>query len=440
MSSPSIWLRDFGVGFGSRVILDSLNLDLPKTGLISILGPTGVGKSTLLRTLCGIAQLSGNFKSWGDFRYLGLLPGEAGWPGLVIQDARLFLSTVSENLVAGLSNRHAMSNREQRELIHKSLKRLGCGWLAESLDCRVIDLPLSQQRVVAILRQALSNPAVLCVDEPTQGLTGDDANPVLTLLERCSKRFCVLMVSHNQAHVRACADYVILLAGGRIQEYTACQQYFISPLSESGKEFLSKGTCASPSPSAKPEDLDENAPAPPELSAPARQAMTAWAGPSGFVWLEKGRLAGTPRPGVFNDLEYDLDALQRVGITRLISLLEKPLDSEVLLAERGIKVSHVEIEDMHPPTLSQAAWVCSKIEHWLKAGEVVAVHCHAGHGRTGTMLAAYRIWLGDRASDAIDYVRRLERRWIQSQDQVDFLSRYESFVQVDANAMEGVAK
>lgn len=430
MSKAPIWMSGFGVGFGNRIILDNIDLELPERGLIAIFGPTGVGKSTMLRALCGIAQQCGNFKSWGDYRYQGLMPGEASWPGLVIQDARLFLSTVSENLASGLTNRSQLTSLDQLNLIREQLQCLDCAWLIDRLDSVVIDLTLAQQRVVAILRQTFSQPPVLCVDEPTQGLSGQDADEVLRVLKRCSESCCVLMVSHNQSHVRACADQIILLAGGRIQEMSDAADFFQSPKSEAGKEFLKWGTCTCTKPDAKPEELDESMPAPPAISKPAREAMSHWAGPSGFVWLEKGRLAGTPKPGVFNDLEHDLDALQRVGVTRLLSLLEEPLNVEQSLFDtRNIKVSHLEIKDMRPPTLSQAAWACGQIQNWLKDGEVVAIHCHAGHGRTGTMLAAYRIWIGDSAGDAIDCTRRLERRWIQSQDQVDFLSQFAASIQ-----------
>jgi atypical dual specificity phosphatase len=426
--ASTLWMSGYGAGFGDRVILAEIDLELGPRGLTALMGPTGVGKSTLLRAICGMAQQSGNFKTWGEARYLGLLPGEAGWPSFVIQDARLFVSTVYQNLISGLSDRGRLTQGEQRRKVAAHLDALGCQWMDDVFETPVLDLDLHQQRVVAILRQTLGEPVVLCVDEPTVGLSDNQAASVLKVLKCWSEKNCVLMAAHHQKQVREVADRVVLLAAGRVQEATDTAVFFASPQSSAGREFVDSGTCTSPRPDAAPEDLAEDVDLPPPLPDQARTAMSAWAGPNGFVWLEKGRLAGTPRPGVVHDLEADLQALSRVGVTRLLTLLEQPLNAPDLLADYGIEAFHVPIDDMSAPTNVQALGFCRLIDQWLQAGEVVAVHCHAGHGRTGTALAAWRIWHGATATDAVDHLRRLERRWIQSLEQAEFLERFEVFI------------
>lgn len=427
-SEVPLWMSGFGVGFGDRVILSSIDLELAHAGMTALMGPTGVGKSTLLRSICGLAQQSASFKCWGDMRYANLMPGEAGWPSLVVQDARLFVSTVRENLLSGLIDRGELTVREQLEQVRDHMKALGCDWLDPAFDTPVLDLELHHQRVVAVLRQTLAEPLLLCVDEPTVGLGDAEAAELLTLLARWSERGCVLLASHHQAQVRAFADRVALLAGGRIQEVQVTEAFFEHPCSKAGQEFVNRGTCESPRPDALAEELAEGSEVPPPLSDQARKAMSAWAGPNGFVWLEKGRIAGTPRPGVVGDLEHDLDALARVGVTRLLTLLEEPLNCDQALKDRGLVAMHVPIDDMTAPTQVQAVGICRQIDAWLREGQVVAVHCHAGHGRTGTALAAWRIWNGERASEAVENLRRLERRWIQSLAQAEFLEQFESFL------------
>ena len=423
-----LWMSGFGAGYGDRVVLAEIDLELPVTGLTALMGPVGVGKSTLLRTICGINQQNASFKTWGEARYQGLLLGEAGWPSLVAQDARLMVSTVYDNLAGALSERSRLTLSAQRKQVRAHIDRLGCTWLFECLDSSVVDLPLERQRVVAILRQTIRQPSLLCVDEPTVGLEKEQADLVLDLLKRWAVEHSVLLASHHQQQVRDYADVVLLLASGRVQEVASPTRFFVSPSSTAGREFIRSGTCMSPRPDARPEELADDIEPPPPLPDLARKAMSAWAGPNGFVWLEKGRLAGTPRPGVINKPEHDLDALQRVGVTRLLTLLETPLDYDELLTERSIEAVHVPVDDMAAPSYEQALAICRQIDQWLIDGEVVAVHCLAGHGRTGTALAAWRIWRGDSALDAVEGVRRYEQRWIQSREQVEFLEDFEQFL------------
>ncbi len=426
---PVLWLDGFGAGFGDRVVLAEIDLEIPDKGLIALMGPTGVGKSTLLRTICGLNRQNASFKTWGEMRYQGLMPGESGWPSLVVQDARLLVSTVQENLVSGLPDRSSLTLPQQRQALTRALRRFGCSDLLACLDQPVVDLCLADQRLIAILRQCMCDPLLLCVDEPTVGLGEADAKRVLTLLGRLSERQPVLMATHHQGQARAHAEHIVLLVSGRIREQASATSFFSGPASAAGREFIRLGTCSSPSPDIDSEVLDDETPPPPPLPEPARQAMSAWAGPRGFVWLDPGQLAGTPRPGVINEVEHDLDALARVGVSRLLTLLEAPLECEAELAERGMQAFHVPVDDMTAPTITQAVTLCRQIWRWLKQGEVVAVHCHAGHGRTGTALAAWRIWQGRSALDAIDSLRTIERRWIQSREQIEFLERFESFMQ-----------
>ncbi len=82
------------------------------------------------------------------------------------------------------------------------------------------------------------------------------------------------------------------------------------------------------------------------------------------------------------------------------------------------------IPDMDAPSHTQALDICRKIEQAMRDEKVVAVHCRAGLGRTGTILAAYLIWEGQEALDALETVRRVEPRWVQSEEQVAFLEQF----------------
>jgi atypical dual specificity phosphatase len=83
---------------------------------------------------------------------------------------------------------------------------------------------------------------------------------------------------------------------------------------------------------------------------------------------------------------------------------------------------------MEAPELAIAADWCREIANRLQAGEIIAMHCRAGQGRTGTMLASQLIWSGVSAVDALEQARGINPRWITSAEQVAFLSRFSEYL------------
>jgi atypical dual specificity phosphatase len=236
-------------------------------------------------------------------------------------------------------------------------------------------------------------------------------------------RRALLVVLHNQSHARLLGGEAVLMAGGYVQEQQPIPQIFESPITATAREFARTGSCTVASPGADPKELDESVPVPPPLPKAALNYSSASAGPRGFLWLKHGQLAGTPVPGVYFEMEYDLKALKRVGVTTLLTLTETALE-DARLTPFGIKSIWEPVPDMHAPSIEQGIRICQTIDQLLANNEVIAVHCRAGLGRTGTILAAHLIWEGHGALNALETVRRIEPRWVQSQVQVDFLEAF----------------
>jgi atypical dual specificity phosphatase len=191
-----------------------------------------------------------------------------------------------------------------------------------------------------------------------------------------------------------------------------------------------------PSPNSRPEDLDEftDYPTPPSMLAEATHYVSDAYGPRGFLWLLKGLLAGTPKPGVVVNEEYDLKALKRVNIKVLVSLTEERFDPE-LLSHYGIEGLWLPVLDMEAPSISEAMEMCVQVSQRMAEQQAVAYHCKAGLGRTGTMLTAQLIWEGCTALDALEKARKIEPRWVQSEKQLQFL---EDFAHAVANLNQNV--
>jgi atypical dual specificity phosphatase len=136
-------------------------------------------------------------------------------------------------------------------------------------------------------------------------------------------------------------------------------------------------------------------------------------------------------------VDYDLDLLKNVGITALITLTEKDFPQEAL-ARHGLTNLHLAIEDRKAPTAAEMDMLVMRMRQMLESGEVLAVHCLAGLGRTGTILAAYLVKeKGLSAQSALNQIRRFNRQFVQSDDQEDFLMEYE--VQNEQTLLRGRA-
>ena len=157
----------------------------------------------------------------------------------------------------------------------------------------------------------------------------------------------------------------------------------------------------------------------------AENAVPASRGPSGFSWLVPGRLAGTPWPGVVHDMDADLKALSRCGVSMLITLTERDFPQEAL-ARNGLKNFHLPVYDHEPPTVAQMQMLLARMSVALRRGEVLAVHCLAGLGRTGTVLAAWLVREGLTAEEALRRVRLIDAQYVQSGAQEALLYEFEN--------------
>jgi atypical dual specificity phosphatase len=115
--------------------------------------------------------------------------------------------------------------------------------------------------------------------------------------------------------------------------------------------------------------------------------------------------------------------LRQHGITTLITLSETGVDESALQAA-GLKNIWEPVPDRQAPSIIQGIRICKQIETLLKQGDVIAVQSDAGLGRTGTILVAHLLWKGIVLDDALEYVRRVESRWVQTQAQLDFLEEF----------------
>jgi atypical dual specificity phosphatase len=141
--------------------------------------------------------------------------------------------------------------------------------------------------------------------------------------------------------------------------------------------------------------------------------------PQGFSWVERPLLAALARPGSPEDLQW----LRQQGIEVLLTLTEDRLYRD-WTNDVGLLVYHEPLEDMEPPTQDQLDRCVSAITRAVEKNMAVAVHCGAGLGRTGVVLAAYMVSRGLSAPAAIARVRKLRPHSIETTEQAEAVEQY----------------
>ncbi len=139
-----------------------------------------------------------------------------------------------------------------------------------------------------------------------------------------------------------------------------------------------------------------------------------------FSWVSEHELAGMSFP--WN--EDALSILARLGIRALLSLSEQPVGSD-LLTKFGLQAEHVPLADFSAPTIAQIECIIDVIQAFLGRGLPVAVHCGAGLGRTGTILACYLVTKGTSAEAAITTIRQQRPGSIETPEQEAAVYLYE---------------
>ena len=144
--------------------------------------------------------------------------------------------------------------------------------------------------------------------------------------------------------------------------------------------------------------------------------------PDNFSWIIEEKLAGSAIP----TSKEEIDWIKQEGVKSIVTIREEPLEDEWI---KDVNYLHVHSNDMGIPEFSDLVNSVDFIHQRITSDEPVMVHCLAGLGRTGTILACYLIKYEDMtANDAIEKVRQERHGSIQSFSQEEIIFRFEKFV------------
>ena len=211
VAAPVIRAVNLTLGFGTKTVLERVSLDFPARGVTSLLGPTGSGKTTFLRTLNRMNDKVSGYRYSGDV----LLGGRSIFKdgdlmefrrrvGMVFQRPNPFPMSIIDNVVAGVRAHKMVRRKEFRSVAEARFTEVG---LWDAVKDRLGDSPFrlsgGQQQLLCLARALAVNPDVLLLDEPTSSLDPTTTEKIEELLRSLANRLTVIMVTHDLAQAAA---------------------------------------------------------------------------------------------------------------------------------------------------------------------------------------------------------------------------------------------
>ncbi|MFK4783160.1 amino acid ABC transporter ATP-binding protein [Lactococcus petauri] len=240
-----IKISNLSKAFAGNVVLDNLNLEINEGDVIALIGASGAGKSTFLRSINYLEEADSgqleidNFKV--DFEHISKqeILELRRKTGMVFQQFNLFeRRTALQNVMEGLIQVKKMSKAEAQKLAEENLRKVG---LEDRMDYYPKFLSGGQKQRVGIARAMAMQPTLLLLDEPTSALDPELVGEVQdTILNAAKNKQTMVLVSHEMDFVYNVATKVLFLEKGKIIEEGSPEEVFHHPKNPRTSEFLSR--------------------------------------------------------------------------------------------------------------------------------------------------------------------------------------------------------
>lgn len=231
--------------YGDHHVLKDINLHVNQGDVVSLIGPSGTGKTTLLRTInylepadkgtITINGISVNTEKAKQSDIIKLRRQTA----MVFQNYSLFRNkTVLENVTEGLTIVQGKSKEEAEEIAIREISRVG---MADNVDKYPYQLSGGQQQRIGIARAMALNPSVILLDEPTSSLDPERSAEVMRILQKLAELGTTMLITtHEMEFAKHVSNKVVFMENGHIVEEGSPDQIFQNPVEERTRQFVRK--------------------------------------------------------------------------------------------------------------------------------------------------------------------------------------------------------
>lgn len=237
-----ISIKSVSKSYGSKKVLDSINLEVPESQIYALIGPSGAGKSTLIRSINALESIQE-----GDIFVNGVSVHSRQTNinqlrtdiGFVFQSFNLYPHlTALQNVTYAPIH---VKKKPVQEAEKKGKELLASLGLKEKCNEYPGQLSGGQQQRVAIARALAMEPKIMLFDEPTSALDPEMIKEVLDSIRKLALTgMTMVVVTHEMGFAREICNKIVFMADGKIVEVASPEEFFTTPKSERAKDFLAK--------------------------------------------------------------------------------------------------------------------------------------------------------------------------------------------------------
>ncbi len=243
IESKSLTLR-----FGSKTILNGIEMSFTRGTITALIGPTGSGKSTFLRTINRMNDRVAGFSHSGDVT----LDDTSIWAahqdllalrrrvGMLFQRPNPFPMSIRDNVVAGVKAHRIAKGKQLDVVAEERLRQVG---LWDAVKDRLGDSPFrlsgGQQQLLCLARALAVGPEVLLLDEPTSALDPISTEMVEDLVRKLTPALTIIIVTHNLGQARRVSDGTMFFYEGALVEHGVTEQLFSNPERDQTQRYVS---------------------------------------------------------------------------------------------------------------------------------------------------------------------------------------------------------
>ncbi len=240
--------RKLCLQFGQKAILSDIDITFTRGTITALIGPTGSGKSTFLRTLNRMNDRVAGFKYQGDV----MLEGSSIFAphndllllrrrvGMLFQRPNPFPMSIKDNVVAGVKAHRIAKGKQLDVVAERRLTEVG---LWDAVKDRLNDSPFrlsgGQQQLLCLARALAVGPEVLLLDEPTSSLDPISTEMIEDLIRRLSPALSLIVVTHNLGQARRISHNTMFFYQGELIEHGDTEQIFENPQHEHTQRYVS---------------------------------------------------------------------------------------------------------------------------------------------------------------------------------------------------------